>query len=429
MHDLAPQAHKDAALGDTSLAGHTLVIPTYNRPELLWRLVTYYAQHARPLKLLVLDSSKPAIAAENAAALKAHLPYLRHVVYPTTTPMAAKLALGLRDVTTPTVSFCADDDIVFTDGLRQARNFLLDNSDYVCAHGLYLNFREDGFQIHVTREYAGESNEASHPGARIFRLCQNYESVFYGVFKTDDLRDILAEAASIPSLHYQELFQSVGALIKGKIIRLQCFYAGRRSGPEAEPTRDRWQTYYWFADNPAEFLQHYAEYRNRVAAFYAAQGSMPRLDRDAFLRVLDITHAMYFSKGCPPAYFHSRLHAYWPNDAFKEEQTDLFHVIRADLTPPKLGKTARLARKLLRRLRTFRASVGPGTPIDEEVQKWSRHPWTCQLPRRLKWLSADANFRAAYRELCVYLNTLPANAGTVPGEHIQPGGPAIGQPE
>ena len=235
MHNRAPQAHKAGALGDASLAGHTLVIPTYNRPALLCRLVTHYAEHARPLKLLVLDSSKPAIAAENAAALKAHLPYLRHVVYPTTTPMAAKLVLGLRDVATPTVSFCADDDIVFTDGLRQARNFLLDNPDYVCAHGFYLNFREDGFQIHITREYAGESNEANHPGARIFRLCQNYESVFYGVFRTGDLHDILAEAASIPSLHYQELFQSVGALIKGKIKRLQCFYAGRRSGPEAEP--------------------------------------------------------------------------------------------------------------------------------------------------------------------------------------------------
>jgi glycosyltransferase domain-containing protein len=411
MNEIVAPPHDPNTLRLASLADHTIVIPTYNRPALLLRLVTYYAEHGRPIRLLVLDSSKPDIAAENATALEPYRAFLRHVVYPTTTPMAAKLSLGLQDVSTSTVSFCADDDLVFTDGLHEARNFLLGNPDYVCAHGLYLNFREDGFQLHLTREYAGESNDAKHPGARIFRLCQNYESLFYGLFRTADLRDILAVAGTIPSLHYQELFQSVGALIKGKIKRLQCFYAARRSGPEAEPSRERWQTYYWFADNPTEFLQHYADYRNRAASFYTTHGAAPQLNRSDFQRVLDVTHAIYFSKTCPPEYFHTRLQAYWPDDGFVKEQADLFHLMRSERAPPRHGTAARLARKLLRGLRVFRARVGPVAPIDQDIQQYCRHPWVCQLPRRMKWLAADKGFRAAYRELCVYLDANLSSSG------------------
>src|SRR5947209_4179598 len=270
----SPEA-SGAASVQLAAAGHTLIIPTYNRADLLLRLVRYYAERAQPLHLLVLDSSRPEIAQQNSEALAPYASCVQHVIYPTTTPMAEKLALGLSLVETATASFCADDDIVFPDGLRQARAFLLEHPDYVCAHGLYLNFREDGFQIHVTREYGGESNEAAHPGARIFRLCQSYESLLYGVFRTQDLRDILVETAKIPSLHYQELFQSVAALIRGKVKRFASFYAGRRTGPVAEPTRDKWQTYYWFADNPAEVLQHYAAYRDQVADFYAAHSDEP----------------------------------------------------------------------------------------------------------------------------------------------------------
>lgn len=408
--DYVPQSRQTSQPFDASLADHTLVIPTYNRPELLERLVTYYGRHTRPLRLLVLDSSKPKIAARNAATLNPHSAYLRHITYPTTTVMAAKLAFGLNEVTTPTVSFCADDDLVFADGLREAREFLLDHPDFVCAHGLYLNFQEDNFEIYITQEYAGESNEAKHAGARIFRLCQNYEFVFYGLFRTRDLQEIFTEAAQIPSLHYQELFQSVGALIKGKIKRLRCFYAGRRSGPEAEPTRDRWQTYYWFADNPTEFLQHYAEYRNRTLAFYAAHGAKPQLAAVDFLRMLDITHAIYFSKGCPPEYFHSRLQPYWPEDAFQKEHADLFRVLRSELLPPG-PKRVSFAKKLLRGMRFFRARVGPAAPIDADIRKWSSHPWTCVLPRRLHWLAGDENFRAAYCELCVYLDVIPTKTG------------------
>src|SRR5581483_7950285 len=185
--------------------------------------------------------------------------------------------------------------------------------------------------------------------------------------------------------------------------------------------------YYWFADNPAEFLQHYADYRQRVAGFYAVHGAAPQLTPSDFQRVLDITHAMYFAKACPPEYFHSRLQAYWPDDRLVKEPADLFQLMRSERTLPRRGMAARLARKLLRGLRIFRARVGPAAPIDHDVQAVCRHPWVCQLPRRMKWLAADQDFRAAYRELCVYLDASLPGGGAASGERFRIGERVIGK--
>lgn len=407
----AVSSSEPAQPGDL-LARHTLVIPTYNRAALLKRLVTYYAAR-QPMPILVLDSSAPEIAAENAAALAPYEVFVRRVVFPTTMPPAVKLAQGLAHVETATVSFCADDDLVFPDGLREALAFLAGHPDHVSAHGLYLNFGEHGHNIHVMREYAGPSNDAEHPGARIFRLCQNYESLYYGVFRTADLRDIFTAMDGLDSLHYQELFQSVAALIKGKVKRFPSFYAGRRSGPAAEPDRGKWQTYYWFADDAADFMDHFREYRERVFAFYQAHAPSPQLDRAAFLRAVDMAHAIYFSKGCPPAYFHSVLQPYWPDDAFIERRDDLFQLMRQGSSGRALAAGQRAVITALRRMgrwhrRMFRdrtASTAEALAgLNREIEASCRAPWRCELAPELGWLAANETFRATYRELCSYLD-------------------------
>jgi glycosyltransferase domain-containing protein len=383
--------------------GHTLVIPTFNRPALLHRLVRYYTAREPTMSILVLDSSRPDIAERNATALSAHGAGVRHITVPVTTPMATKIAQGLALVETPHVSCCADDDVVFTSGLREAMEFLRGQPGYVSAHGLYLNFRVAGHDVHVTREYAGPGNEAGHPGARIFRLLQRYESLFYGVFRTAELRDIFSVVHTLPTLHYQELFQSVGALIKGKVHRFPRIYAARQSGEAAEPTRDRWQTYYWFADDPAEILEHYRAYREAVAAFYERHAGDGQLDGDAVVRVLDLAHAVYFAAQCPPEYFHSRLQAYWPGDRYVDpERIDMFERLRGRTAAPR-WTPERVLGGALKVLRTARA--GPAvTRLDARVRRDSGHPWRCRLPAPIRWLAGNPDFRHAYEELCRYLD-------------------------
>ena len=171
---------------------HTLVIPTFNRPDLLRQLVRYYFERARSLNLLILDSSRAELAEGNAKALASYGEFLRHVVFPEAISSTEKLARGLDLVRTPYASFCGDDDVVFPGSLKQAIDFLERNAGYGCTHGLYVNFRPEGREIRLAPEYTGPSNEAVHPGARIFRLLQRYESLFYAVFRTSDLRAIMS---------------------------------------------------------------------------------------------------------------------------------------------------------------------------------------------------------------------------------------------
>jgi len=389
-----------------ALTNHTVVIPTYNRPEFVSRLVTYYRDVAPQLPLVVLDSSRDEIVAANKRSLCRFGDAVRHRVFPSTMPVIDKLAAGVAEVATPYVSLCADDDIVFPAALREAVRFLAGNPDYVSAHGLYLNFRVAGHQVHITREYSGSGNEAASAARRIFTLCQHYESLYYAVFRTADLQHVMTGATALPTLHFQELFQSVAALIRGKVKRFPSFYGGRQSCDPAEPERDKWQTYYWFADNAAEMLADYAAYRDQTWRFYREYGPTSDLDEEGFLRVLDLAHAVYFSAGCPPQYFLRRLAPYWPDEPDVSPQHDLLQDLRPASPDRAIGRTVAFVNRVRRqwRRRVRARWTAARDELDHAIQHSAKAPWACRLPSELEWLATLPEFRGAFGELCRYLD-------------------------
>ena len=179
----------------------------------------------------MLDSSTPDICAHNGRELKSFEPACTHVAFPTTTPMASKLFNGLSMVRTGYASFCADDDFVLPDAIREAVTFLSSNPDVVTAHGLYVNYSEDGEDVRIAVGYDGPRNSAEHAGARIFRLCQNYESLFYAVFRTSDLLTIFETLETIPT-----------STTRSFSSRLQPLSRARRIGSRVSTARAAWGT-------------------------------------------------------------------------------------------------------------------------------------------------------------------------------------------
>ena len=387
-------------------AGLTVVVPTYNRHAHLSRLLGHYSQTAPSLALLVLDSSAPDVVESNEALIHRLGGRIRHVTFPSTLPVAAKLFQGLGLVETPYCAFCADDDLVFPDGLAKALSYLRAHPECVCADGIYLNFYPVGHQIQVRLEYGSEGIDPAHPLARVFRLFQRYESLFYGVFRTPDLRDIFEGVSAIPSLHYQELFQATSALLIGKSHRLPVFYAGRHHCEPAEPARDKWQTYYWFAENRAEFLMHYARYRDALAAFYRKRGQEPRVDATQVEQALDLAHATFFGVNCPPSYFFGVLQPLWPGDAYRDMQKEVGD-ISDQLKTASRRRWENLvdgATKVMQRVVRPWHPASSVVKLNSEVRQLGGIAWSCVLPAELRWLAGNAQFRRAYMELCSYLN-------------------------
>ena len=383
----------------------TLVVPTYNRPEYLQRLLEYYASFDVPLQILVLDSSRDEIRVANQVLIADLGPYFRHVSYRGDIPVATKLMQGLGLVKTAYCSFCADDDLVFIDGLLAAKDFLGKNSDYACVDGVYLIYWVVDNQVNAKIEYASNGIDADHPGARIFRLFQSYESLFYGVFRTPELARIFAGVSRIPSLHFQELYQATSALLLGKSHRLPLFYAARQHCEPAEPQRDKWQTYYWFAENREEFLQHYVAYREELWSFYQANVPDYVLSHDDFNKAIDLSHMVFFASGCPPQYFFAELQSLWPQEVFKSTRAG--GSVRDQLKSADRIQWENRVELLIERLRARVRRYYSEARIDElnrEVQAETKTAWRLALHENLEWLASVPEFSRAYLQLCRYLD-------------------------
>jgi glycosyltransferase domain-containing protein len=383
-----------------------LVIPTFNRPEHLSRLLSYYAGKDPKFSILVLDSSEPAIQSANAELLHRFKGKARHMSFPGTIPVAGKLAEGLQQVATPYAALCADDDLMFVSGLASALAYLGEHPECVCVDGIYLNFNKVGHDLQVKIEYASRGIEADHPCARVFRLFQRYESLFYGVFRMPDLQHIFSGVSRVPSLHFQELFQSTAALLKGNSHRLPIFYAGRQHCEAAEPTRDKWQTYYWFAENPVEFLQHYAAYREDLLAYYKQYGAGPHLSDGEFIKAMDLAHTTFFCTNCPPEYFFNVLKPLWPDESFnriRDADDDISVELKALGRRQWESRLRHAANVLIKRVKTWH-SKGELENLNREARNEGGTAWNCVLPEDLKWLSGVDAFRRAYVELCDYMD-------------------------
>ncbi len=429
-----PQGHSAGHTMNKLAASHTLVIPTFNRSELLEKLLRFYVGHAETsMNILVLDSSEPTTLKINADMIAAVLNIvedgsttLRHLTFPNDLPMAQKLARGLKAVDTEYASFCADDDVVFPSGLAAAVDHLNKDRRTVAVHGLYVSFMPTTeLEIYLQNEYSGVSLDADQSGARIFQLCQRYESLFYAVCRTDQLRNVFDVVGQIESLAFQEFFQSVALLTMGRAIRLPIYYAGRRSGEAAEPDRDKWQTYYWFADNPGEVLEHYLDFRQRMLGFYSANSDDdPLLDQGSFNQVLDLALMGYFAGGYPPAYMHSRLEHLWPTTPYADAK-DLDMLPRMNVhqqANARLPLTVRIWRWATERFAPparhhpnpqdlpFEWMRDDEHDLNKAVAETGMSHWKARIPQSIEWVRDHPSFRSSYLELCKYLDSGPSDA-------------------
>lgn len=218
-----------------------LIIPTYNRPEFLRRILDYYQITGKDFNFIIADSSNPATKQQNKKIVNSYntLKILYLDKFPQNLSQHDKFAEMIKFAKSQYCVFCADDDFIVPNGIREAIEFLDKNPSYSAAHGTYISFYTNigilGFKKFWWRFlYSPFSISSSNPLERLTSHLTNYNMVVWAVRRTSIVKKCYREFSSSkidPYLlpNFGELLPDALTVVFGKIKYLNNLYAARQA--------------------------------------------------------------------------------------------------------------------------------------------------------------------------------------------------------
>jgi glycosyltransferase domain-containing protein len=289
---------QSAALGAQQVMRDlTLIVPTYNRPQLLAALLEYLEIEKVDCRVLVLDSSSPDVLAANRNRMTGCGLDAEFLEFPDLDP-TEKWRRGLHRVTTPFCAFCADDDLVIVEGVRRCLEVLRSNpaTSVVQGHSFTFLPRPEGDIELNNIVYFRPTIDDRTPLRRLGKLFEQYQAPSYGLFRTPALRRIFDALSPAMKVLTRELLWSALAAIDGHLVRLPDFSYGRCMGPSA--VYDCWHPLEWLCKNPDDLFTQYLGYRDILTA-----AMMRRADNDQqpeeIPNMLDLLHLRYLARHAP----------------------------------------------------------------------------------------------------------------------------------
>ncbi len=217
----------------------TILIPTYNRPYQLNRLLDYMLKNynLEQVKIVVLDGSYKDAQTNEKTCNQLGIEYRG---YSPDVPLLERWLDGIKHVKTEFVSFLADDDILQPQGYYDSLNFLQTHSDYVAAHGNYIWFKEQEKQTLLYPGYQTFSIEDEYPLKRLFYFLADYLPITYALYRTNILQTAYQRTISnlpLDNYHFTELLSGCIPVLLGKVKKLDTHYYGRNMGdPSPRPS-------------------------------------------------------------------------------------------------------------------------------------------------------------------------------------------------
>jgi len=326
----------------------TVIIPTFNRPEMLPRTLSFLQNTANRLPIIVADGSDAENSARNLQTCRrvgANVSYV-HLPAPPEIADASpfcryeeivahyfrRYLLALTRVATRYVVHCGDDDLLMPEAIIESAKFLDGNSEYVACHGMYFNFRYANSGIDVEcSTYDGPAIDGNEFGSRLFQLFSRYESSYAAVYRTSLQKVILERLVEMPWALFSEIFHATATLVHGKVKRLDRIYYLRNVGVPSNPRPfEDWNQ--WILKDWDGFLAYYLEYRTRITAFAAARMS-PALDPDRLRRTIDLAFMLYVGRDFSMAYW---IYQYLATAVVAQEERDRLGILVNErlLAPP-----------------------------------------------------------------------------------------------
>lgn len=183
----------------------TLTLPTKNRPELLGRVLSYYAKMKASFTLYICDSSDPEFADKMSEVIEKfdHLLSLRRFCFPPSMGGTRAVAMALSQVETPYAIFVGDDDFLIPDRVEEGVRFLDQNSDYSLVGGtvgtIPIEFIDQNqFRPKSLRFFNYRSVETEAPSQRLvdfFHLASVNNT--FDIRRTVEMKDIFTRTVGL----------------------------------------------------------------------------------------------------------------------------------------------------------------------------------------------------------------------------------------
>jgi glycosyltransferase domain-containing protein len=275
----------------------TLIVPTYNRPVELARLLTYLSRHDARFPVLVLDSSELSTQEANRAMVEKVLPRARfEALDPAISPWE-KFWHGSKRVATEFCSLCADDDVVMLEPLARLVVFLREHPDHSVADGRYFTFYLDG-HVGITRPvHGGPSLGRDDPVERLLELFRNYEAITYGVYRTVVMKSVLQAVQGVDSMLARELLGGALAAVHGKVTRAPYFFYGRSHSPSHPYVRVHPLDF--LVSAPEDLYRDYTAYRS-ILLSHLKSIAYERHAGAELATLLDLIHFRYLANYTRP---------------------------------------------------------------------------------------------------------------------------------
>jgi len=221
----------------------SIIIPTYNRPYYLKRILSYYNEYGKEFNIVVADSSLDEAKRINKKTISS-LPNLKILYladYSPTLDVFYKIADAIAHVKDEYCVICADDDFIIPEGINTATEFLEREPDFTCAHGDYIAFclkdnEKEQKQFYWSQSHPYKSSISPDPKMRLLTHLSNYSiTTFYAVHRTEIINMVFKETVGTENLGvFGELAASMLTLIYGKMKHLDVFYCVREALPDSD---------------------------------------------------------------------------------------------------------------------------------------------------------------------------------------------------
>lgn len=217
-----------------------VVIPTFNRPDFLKRILEYYQTADNSFRFLIADSSSKSKKRKNKKVIAGFSKLNIHYIdkFPETLPQHHKFIEIVKFLKRKYCVFCADDDFIISNSVRECVAFLEKNPDYSAAHGVYLGYHfleVSGFikKLLWKARYIPHTIDNTNSLKRLGSHLENYILVLWAVRRSSQIKKIYSEFKKanvdpylLPNLG--ELIPDALTVISGKIKVFSTAYGVRQ---------------------------------------------------------------------------------------------------------------------------------------------------------------------------------------------------------